>query len=101
VKVTFDIPEERLREMVRELIREERAHVAEPAPASPYMTVKEAAEYLRCQPHRIYNLLSEGRLTRYKDGYRVLISRAEVDAHLRGEPTGPLGRTIEGVTTTW
>jgi excisionase family DNA binding protein len=49
---------------------------------SPYLSVSEAAEYLRAKPQRIYDLLSSRRLTRHKDGTRVLISRAELDAHL-------------------
>lgn len=51
---------------------------------SPYMTVVEAAEYLRAKPQRIYDLLSAGRLTRHKDGRRVLIAREEIDALLNG-----------------
>jgi excisionase family DNA binding protein len=49
--------------------------------ASPYVNVVEAAEYLRAKPQRVYDLLSSGRLTRHKDGRRVLILRAELDAH--------------------
>jgi excisionase family DNA binding protein len=52
--------------------------------ASPYLTVAEAAGYLRCKPQRVYDLLSARRLTRYKDGRRVLVSRAELDAYLDG-----------------
>src|SRR5688572_18694751 len=53
---------------------------------SPYLTVVEAAEYLRAKPQRVYDLLSARRLTRHKDGRRVLVSRAELDAYLAGEP---------------
>jgi excisionase family DNA binding protein len=42
------------------------------------MTVQEAAEFLRCPRQRIYDLLSQGRLSRFKDGRRTLVSRAEV-----------------------
>lgn len=52
--------------------------------ASPYLSVSEAAEYLRAKPQRVYDLLSARRLTRFKDGSRVLVSRAEVDAYLAG-----------------
>jgi excisionase family DNA binding protein len=51
--------------------------------STPYLTIPEAAEYLRCSRQRIYDLLSAGRLTRYKDGRRVLVARAELEAHLR------------------
>jgi excisionase family DNA binding protein len=50
--------------------------------ASPYLTVQEASEYLRCKPQRVHDLLSQGRLTRFKDGGRTLVSRAEIEAWL-------------------
>ena len=57
-----------------------------PAPAppdpSPYLTVAEAAAYIRASRQRVYDLLSSRRLSRRKDGARVLISRAELDAYL-------------------
>ena len=50
-----------------------------------FLTAAEAAEYLRCSRQRIYDLCSAGALSRFRDGSRVLISRAEVDEHvLRG-----------------
>jgi excisionase family DNA binding protein len=57
-----------------------------------YLTVLEAADYLRCSRQRVYDLLSQGALTRLKDGARVLVARAEVDAYLAGVPTGRLRR---------
>ena len=59
---------------------------------SPYLTIRETAELLRCTRGRVDNLLSQGRLTRVKEGGRTLIARAELDAYLAGEPTGPVGR---------
>jgi excisionase family DNA binding protein len=53
------------------------------AAASPYMTIDEAAVYLRCRRQRIDDLLSQRRLSRVKDGTRTLISRAELEAYLR------------------
>jgi excisionase family DNA binding protein len=50
---------------------------------SPYLTVPEAAEYLRCRRQRIDDLLSQGRLTRLKDGARTLVARAELEAYVR------------------
>jgi excisionase family DNA binding protein len=58
-------------------------------PVSPYMTVAEAAAYARCKRQRIYDLLSSRRLTRYKDGSRALILRAELEAHLAAKPGPP------------
>ena len=54
------------------------------AAATPYLSVDEAAEVLRAKPPRVYDLLSSGRLSRFKDGSRVLVSRAELEAHLAG-----------------
>jgi excisionase family DNA binding protein len=48
--------------------------------ASPFMSVKEAAAYLRCERQRIDDLLSQRRLTRFKEGGRTLVSRSEVEA---------------------
>jgi excisionase family DNA binding protein len=59
------------------------------APASPYMGVAEAADYLRCKPQRIYDLVSSRRLTKLKDGSRVLVLRAELDAYLGVAPALP------------
>jgi len=55
---------------------------SEPAPTSPFMTIKEAAEYLRCSRQRVDDLLSARRLTRHKDGSRTLVSRAEIEQYL-------------------
>lgn len=63
----------------------ERIERSERRTASPYLTVREAADLLRAKPQRVYDLLSSGRLTRFKDGARVLVSRAELEAYLRGE----------------
>ena len=52
---------------------------SDPKPASPYLNVAEAADYLRCDRQRIYDLLSSRRLTKLKDGSRVLLWRAELD----------------------
>jgi excisionase family DNA binding protein len=58
---------------------------------SPYMTVDEAAVYLRCRRQRIDDLLSQRRLTRVKDGSRTLIARAELEAYLRRGTDHPPG----------
>jgi excisionase family DNA binding protein len=58
------------------------------SPASPYLNVDEAAEYLRCDRQRFYDLLSARRLSKLKDGSRVLLLRAELDEYLQGGPRG-------------
>lgn len=49
-----------------------------------YLTPVEAAELLRCSRQRIYDLLSAGRLRRYKDGSRVLLRRSEIESYVVG-----------------
>jgi excisionase family DNA binding protein len=51
---------------------------------SPFLSVDEAAAYLRAPRQRIYDLCSSGRLERVKDGTRTLIRRSDLDAHLNG-----------------
>jgi excisionase family DNA binding protein len=50
--------------------------------ATPYLTVDEAADYLRCKPKRVYDLCSQRRIPFVKDGSRTLLRRADLDAHL-------------------
>jgi excisionase family DNA binding protein len=54
------------------------ASTSEPETLSPFMTIAEAAEFLRCKRQRVDDLLSARRLTRFKDGARTLVSRAEL-----------------------
>ena len=49
---------------------------------SPYLSITEAAELLRCKRQRIDDLLSRKRLHRIKEGRRTLILRAELEAYL-------------------
>jgi excisionase family DNA binding protein len=53
---------------------------------SPYLTVREAATYIRARPQRICDLLSSRRLSKYKDGTRVLIRRSDLDDYLELHP---------------
>lgn len=50
-------------------------------PASEFLTVDEAAELLRCKPQRIYDMRSDGRLSKFGDGSRALVMRSELIAH--------------------
>jgi excisionase family DNA binding protein len=49
---------------------------------SPYMTIVEAAAYLRCTRQRVDDLLSSRRLPRVKEGARTLIRRTDLDTYL-------------------
>lgn len=51
---------------------------------SEFLSIREAAELLRCRRQRIDDILSQGRLTRFKDGGRTLVSRAELYDRLEG-----------------
>ena len=79
-------------------ILEERQRARAPVPAGtgPWLTVGEAAEYLRCPKSYVYDLRCQRRLTPHKRGSRALVARDELDAHLRGEPTGPLAEQVRG-----
>jgi excisionase family DNA binding protein len=58
---------------------------ATPGP-SPYMTVEEAAQFIRARSRgRVDDLLSAGRLTRFKAGRNTLVLRAELEAFVRKE----------------
>ena len=52
---------------------------------SEFVTVDEAAEILRSARQRVYDLCSNGRLTRVKDGSRTLLRRDEILAYLAGK----------------
>ena len=57
---------------------------ASPRRSSPYLTIPEAAELLQTKRQRIDDLLSQGRLTRVKDGGRTLIAVEELERYLQG-----------------
>jgi excisionase family DNA binding protein len=68
----------RAAQLVAETRHEGRDHFTE----SPYMTIPEAAVFLRCTRQRIDDLLSSRRLTRIKEGRRTLIARAEIESYV-------------------
>jgi excisionase family DNA binding protein len=66
-----------LAELAAEIVLERLGDVRA---VSPYLSVSEAADYLRCDRQRIYDLCSSRRLSKLKDGSRVLLRRDELDA---------------------
>ena len=58
------------------------AETQRPAEPSPFMTIKEAAAYIRAPRHRVDALLSQRAIPRTKDGARTLIRRSDLDAYL-------------------
>jgi excisionase family DNA binding protein len=51
-------------------------------PTSPYVTIMEAAQLLRCKRQRVDDLLSAGKLRRFKEGRRTLLQRADLDDYV-------------------
>jgi excisionase family DNA binding protein len=49
-----------------------------------FLSVEEAATYIRSSRQRVYDLCSAGLLPRYKDGSRLLLRRKDLDDHLAG-----------------
>ena len=62
----------------------EQLSARDPEPVGRWLTVGEAAAYLRCGRQRIYDLRSAGRLSRHGDGRKALIDRHELDALATG-----------------
>jgi excisionase family DNA binding protein len=61
---------------IRKVIDEQvRSHALDPP---RYITPKHAARWLDCDVRRIYDLLSQRRLTKHREGGRVLLLRDEV-----------------------
>jgi excisionase family DNA binding protein len=89
VKLHFDMPPalvEAIAEAVVPVVLERLAEVEAAKTGQPdYLTVAEAATFLRAKPQRVYDLLSARRIRRFKDGSRVLVSRRELEAYLAGE----------------
>jgi excisionase family DNA binding protein len=78
----FDPLAEALRPIVAELVADELHRLRPDEPESPYLTVDQAAAYLGAERQRVYDLCSDGRLRRYKDGSRLLVRRDELDEYL-------------------
>jgi hypothetical protein len=50
-----------------------------------YATLPEAVEYCRSSRRSLERRMAEGKLTRYKNGFRVLVDLNEIDSLLRGD----------------
>jgi excisionase family DNA binding protein len=75
-----------LEDLVRRVVDERLVAAGRREPEPEYLSVAEAAERIRAKPQRVYDLLSDGRLTRHKDGSRVLVLRRELDAYVGNAP---------------
>jgi excisionase family DNA binding protein len=78
--VSLELTGESLSALVEQVVSLVSERLPQPEPPSPYLTTAEAADYLRCSRQRVHDLLSAGKLTRFKDGGRTLVLRVEVEA---------------------
>ena len=85
-RITFAVPPELIDSIVDLAVVRVRAELAE-TKVDPWLTVQDAAAYLRCKPKRIYDLSESGRLRTAKDGRRSLFRRSWLDETL--EESGP------------
>lgn len=79
-RLHLDVPDD-LIDLIAEKVAERIGPGTSP---SDLLTVEEAAEVLRCQPKRVYDLTSQRRLDFLKDGSRTLIRRSAIDQYLGG-----------------
>jgi excisionase family DNA binding protein len=69
---------------LRALAEKLQPYLPEPArEANTWLSVPEAAAYLRCPTSRIYALKSADRIPFHLDGSRLLFRRSELDAWIR------------------
>ena len=94
-ELRFELPDSFLETVAKRAAELVLERLDAPSAASEFLTVPEAAQLLRAKPQRVYDLLSDGRLERFKDGSRVLVRRADVVAHLL--PTSSRNRTGRAV----
>lgn len=79
VNLEFRVPDELVETIAQRAAQLARQLELDANPPSPYLTVEEAAEFLRCKPKRIYDLRSSGRLGRFNEGGRALVLRSELE----------------------
>lgn len=78
---TLELPPDLAGAIADELVKRLEASgvLAAAALPDPWLDVDQAATYLACKPQRIYNLVSEGRLRRAREGSRALFRRSWLD----------------------
>ena len=84
IAVTVQLTADDVERIARRAAEIITARAPGPRRVSPYITIPEAAELLRTKRQRIDDLLSQGRLTRVKDGGRTLIAVEELERYLQG-----------------
>lgn len=75
--------------LIDDRVAEQLRSVAGPEPRSPWLTIVEAAEYLRTTPAAVRKRISRGQLKSYRpEGSRIMLRRDDLDA------AGPWGREV-------
>jgi excisionase family DNA binding protein len=80
--LTLALPDETLEaiaQRVAEIVVDRRG-----AAADAWLNVEQAAEYMACAKHRVYDLVEQGRLVPGRDGRRLVFRRSALDAYLEG-----------------
>jgi len=85
---------EALRPLVVELVEQEldRRHAEQDDPArsvSPWLSIAEAADYLRVSERKLARLIESGRVRSSTIGRRRLLHRDDLDRAATGEGTAP------------
>lgn len=63
---------------------DERAAISSAGPASPYLTVDEAAGVLRVARQGVYDRVASGALVPLRDGRRLLFHRDQISSYIEG-----------------
>ena len=82
VGLVLQVPPELLDAIADRVV--ERLGIRTAQEPSPYLTVDEAAEYLRCSAQSLYDRVHQSAITPRRDGRRLLFARADLDAYLEG-----------------
>ena len=89
--LSLDLPSELLDALAARLADRIAAHAVDAVSGySPWMTVAEAAEYLRWPRERLYKLTAAGAIPHRKHDGRLLFHRDEVDEWLEAYREGPV-----------
>ncbi len=89
-----DVFVQAIAERVADLLAETRRHADAP---EPWIGVDQAAEYLACPTSRIYDLVSQRRLTPRRDGRRLLFKRSHLDAAIEASHDHPASKHPKGI----
>ncbi len=86
--LSFPVPDDLVEAIAARVLERLRA---EPAgePGSPYLTVAEAADYLRWPRERVYKLTAAKAIPHIRHEGRILLRRDEIDAWLDDYREGP------------